>query len=109
MMLAERRGGDLDTWLTQAEHSSLASIQKNGERDSPRLCSSQNGVYFRVEQWTGRGAGQLLEAKAPDRVRQGEFRLDSGFAFSAVCRSSPMILFPNPFLDVSQSLFFGKQ
>jgi transposase len=39
MMLAERRGADLDTWLTQAEHSGLASIQKNGERDSSRLCS----------------------------------------------------------------------
>jgi hypothetical protein len=51
MMLAERRGADLDTWLTQAEQSGLASIQKNGERDSPGLCSRQSRVCFRIEQW----------------------------------------------------------
>ncbi len=28
MMLAERRGGDLDTWLTQAEHSRLPEFKK---------------------------------------------------------------------------------
>jgi transposase len=53
MMLAEHRGADLDTWLTQAEQSSLASIQKNGERDSPRLCGGQSRVFFGMEQWKG--------------------------------------------------------
>ena len=41
MMLAERRGGDLDRWLTQAEHSGLASIQKDGQGNSSRLCSGE--------------------------------------------------------------------
>ena len=28
MMMAERRGADLDSWLTQAEHSSLPEFKK---------------------------------------------------------------------------------
>src|SRR6266487_5247882 len=60
-------------------------MQKNGERDSPRLCSSQNGVYEPVEQWPGGSAGQLLEASETDCVREGQLR------FIAASRSLPCI------------------
>jgi len=88
MMRASRRGGDLDAWLTQAQHSGLASIQKDGEWDLPRLCSGQSCVFEHVESGSGRSAGQLLEAKAPDRVRQGELR------FIAASRSLSRLIFP---------------
>lgn len=89
MMLAERRGGDLNTWLTQAEHSGLASIQKNGERDSSRLCSGEPPRFLLSGgEAAGRSASELLETKAPHRLRQGEFRFDSGCVSCAVCNLS---------------------
>jgi hypothetical protein len=94
MMLAERRGGDLNTWLTQAEHSGLASIQKNGEGDSPRLCRGESGVFLRVESGAGRSTGQLLETAKTHRLRQGKFR------FTAAACPVPCVISPGAGMEL---------
>jgi transposase len=71
MMLAERRGNDLDSQLTQADYSGLPEFKKMAK--GIRLdYAAGNRVFFRVESRSGRSAGQLLKAKAPHRVRQSE-------------------------------------
>src|SRR5262249_28748525 len=49
-------------------------IQKNGERDSPRLCRRQSGILFGVEQWAGGSAGQLLETAKTHHLRESKLR-----------------------------------
>jgi transposase len=72
MMLAERRGNDLDSRLTQAEHSGLPEFKKMAKGIRLDYAAGNRRVFFRVESRSGRSAGQLLKAKAPHRVRQSE-------------------------------------
>ncbi len=72
MMLAERREADLDAWLTQAEHSGLPEFKKMAK--GIRLDYAAVKAAFSSEWSNGkaRSAGQLLETKAPDCLREGE-------------------------------------
>jgi hypothetical protein len=74
MMRASRREADLDTWLTQAERSGLPEFKKMAKGIHQDYAAGNRRILFQVEQRAGRGTSQLLEARDPDRLRQGEFR-----------------------------------
>jgi transposase len=73
MMLAERRDTNLDTWLTQAEHSGLPAFKKMAK--GIRLDDAAVRAAFASEwsQGEARGAGQLLAIAETDRLRQSQF------------------------------------
>ena len=91
MMLAERREGDLDSWLTQAEHSSLPEFKKmaHGIRQDYAAVKAA----FASEWSNGQVEAQVnwRTASKTHRVREGQLRLDPGFAFSVESRG-PLIL-----------------
>ena len=88
MMLAERRGADLDTWLTQAEQSGLPEFKKMAK--GIRLDYAAVKAAFASDWSNGQVEAQVNWRTAPktDCVREGQLRLDSGFAFSVVFRGT---------------------
>jgi len=88
MMVAERRGVDLDTWLTQAEQSGLPEFKKMAK--GIRLDDAAVKAAFASDWSNGQVEAQInwRTASKTDGVREGQLRLDSGFAFAVVCRGS---------------------
>jgi transposase len=92
MMLAERRGADLDTWLTQAEQSGLPEFKKMAK--GIRLDYAAVKAAFASEWSNGQVEAQVKwrTASKTDRVREGQLRLDSGFAFSVAFRGTLILM-----------------
>src|SRR5215469_1036448 len=74
MMLAERRGGDLDTWLTQAEHSGLPEFKKMAK--GMRLDYGAVKMAFTSEWSNGQVEAQVNCLKRKPRIVFGRANFD---------------------------------
>jgi len=72
MMLEQRRAGDLESWLTQAEHSRLPEFKKMATGIRQDYAAVKAVFSSEWSNGKARGASQLLETKAPDGLREGE-------------------------------------
>lgn len=74
MMLAEHRGADLDTWLTQAEHSSLPEFHKMAK--GIRLDYGAVKAAFSSEWSQGQVEAQVNCLKLQKRIVFGRANFD---------------------------------
>ena len=74
MMLAERRGGDLDSWLTQAEHSGLPEFRKMAK--GIRLDYAAVKAAFSSEWSQGQVEAQVNCLKLQKRIVFGRANFD---------------------------------